>query len=129
MSQDGEGSGSAAPKRKISTYVYPGGLQDQVWKEIEDIISDCEAVDGDQYDPMLLNPMIKTITKEKKLVIETRCKERNIKVKPGRKMIDSKVFIKRSKQKIAQGKGQLNKLESSDEKDAKSIMVKQKLRN
>ena len=95
-----------------------------MWKEIEDIISDCEAVDGDQYDPMLLNQMIKTITKEKKLVIETRCKERNIKVKPGRKMIDSKVFIKRSKQKIAQGKGQLNKLESSDEKDAKSIMVK-----
>ena len=56
---------------------------------------------------MHLNQAIKTITKEKKLVIETRCKERNIKVKPGRKMIDSKVFIKRSKQKIAQGKGEL----------------------
>jgi hypothetical protein len=56
---------------------------------------------------MKLNSVIKEITREKKLVIENRCKERNIKVKPGRKMIDSKAFINRSRAKIAKGKVEL----------------------
>ena len=67
-------------------------------------MSEQEAENGGDYDPMRLNQIIKSITKEKKQVIENRCKERNIKVKPGRKMIDSKVFIHRSKAKIANGK-------------------------
>ena len=95
----------------MGQFVYPGGRQDQEWQEIEDIMSEQEAANEGLYDPMSLNKIIKTITKEKKLVIENRCKERNIKVKPGRKMIDSKVFIQRSKAKIARGKAELNLLE------------------
>lgn len=64
------------------------------------MLDEQNTVNGGAYDPLHLNTLIKTITKEKKQVIEARCKERNLKVKPGRQMIDSNKFINRSKAKI-----------------------------
>jgi hypothetical protein len=67
-----------------------------------------------EYNPLRLNTLIKAITKEKKQVIEARCKERNIKVKPGRKMIHSNKFIDRSKAKIIECKATLYDLQRSN---------------
>jgi len=56
----------------------------QSWKEIEDVLDEQNTASGGDYDPLRLNTLIKSITKEKKQVIEARCKERNMKVKSGR---------------------------------------------
>lgn len=114
----------------IKTNAYPSVIQcdqEQSWKEIEDVLEEHETTVGGEYDPLRLNTLIKAMSKEKKSVIEARCKERNIKVKPGRKMIDSNKFIYRSKAKISACKVELYELQKSNKPN--SLSNQQKLRN
>jgi hypothetical protein len=60
-------------------------------------------------------------------VIEARCKERNIKVKPGRKMLGSNKFIDNSKAKIIECKAKLAELQKTNTNSAQ--LAQQKLRN
>ena len=65
---------------------------------------------------------------EKKKVMESKCKERNIKVKPGRKMITLKAFATKARSKISKGKLELDSLTKNSPEGKESIKVT-KLRN
>jgi hypothetical protein len=116
-------------KRQPNVNAYPNNRElGQPWKEVEDVMSELSEQEGGDYNPIKLHTIIKEITREKKRVIESRCKERNIKVKPGRKMINSKAFINRSRAKITKGKLELEIL-SKDQPEGKESGKITKLRN
>jgi hypothetical protein len=106
---------------------YPNNRElGQPWKEVEDVMDELSDQEEGGYNPVKLHSMIKEITREKKKVIENRCKERNLRVKPGRKMINSKAFINKSRAKITKGKLELELLAKNMPEGSSKIT---KLRN